>query len=177
MGKFEASALFEKLGINWQGPQFGENADIFLPHKRFDDAANARMTVLIDDVYNAFITRVSEGRNLTPEQAKEVAKGRAWTGDQAIKNGLVDQIGGLNNAIDDAAIMLGHSSRHDIAVIRMPRELNSVERILELFGQEVSLGNFINANILKPFKALITQQELTKNGAFATTYDLSLIHI
>ena len=174
MGKFEASALFEKLGINWQGPQFGENADIFLPHKRFDDTANARMNVLIDDVYNAFITRVSQGRKLTPAQAKEVAKGRAWTGDQAIKNGLVDQIGGLNNALDDAAIMLGYSSRHDIAVVRMPRELNSVERILELFGQEVSLGKFINANILKPFKALITQQELTKNGAFATTYDASL---
>jgi len=140
MGKFEASALFEKYGVNWQGPQYGENADIWAVHKKFDTRANERMNVLIDSTYDGFLKRVAEGRDMTIGQARAVAKGRPWTGLQAKERNLVDEIGGLNVALDGTAQLLGATNRHDLNVIKMPRELNSVERLLELLGQEVSMG-------------------------------------
>ncbi len=185
MGKFEASELFSKLGINWQGPNFGENADIWSLHKKFDAQATQRMNVLIDDTYNSFITRVVSGRKLTPEQAKSVAKGRAWTGEQALERGLVDELGGLNDALDKTAMMLGKNNRHDLSVVKMPKELNNVERILELLGQQVSLGNFFGKVLSNFFgnvlgldlgfiDAHMTQKKLLETGNHTTVYNPDL---
>ena len=180
MGKFEGGVLFERMGVNWQGPQFGENADIFGIHNKFDTQADARMNVLIDSTYNAFLTRVSEGRGLTIGQARSVAKGRPWTGLQAKKLKLVDEIGSLNTALDKTAILLNHINRHDLNVVKMPRELNSVERLLEIFGQEVSLGYFVNtllgtdSRISKTMNGYITQSQLSKNGSHMNVYNPDL---
>lgn len=173
MGKFEASDLFKKLGINWQGPQFGENADLWSLNKPFDDKARARMNILIDDVYGAFITRVAQGRKLTPEQAKAAAKGRPWTGEQALSRKLVDEIGGLNDALDKTAILLGQRNRHDLTVLKMPKELNNVEQILQLLGQEVSLGQFLNID-LGFLKTYATQKQLLDQGRRAAVYNPEL---
>ncbi len=180
MGKFEGSDLFDKANINWQGPKFGENADIFSIHKKFDENAQARMTVLIDDVYDAFVSRVSEGRKMSKEDARTVAKGRAWTGSQALKRGLVDQIGGLNDALDETAILLGKKDRRDLNVIQMPRELNGLERVLELFGQEVGLGHFMKimfgaeSRMAKMFNSYTTQQHVLSTGNHTSVYDAEL---
>lgn len=173
MGKFEAGDLFRKLGINWQGPEYGENADIWALHKKFDAKAIARMNVLIDDVYDAFVTRVVEGRKLTEAQAKNVAKGRAWSGEQALENGLVDELGGLNDALDKTAVLLGKKDRHDLNVSKMPKELNSVERVLELLGQQTSLGHFFGID-LGWLKTYATQRQLLENGSRAAVYDAEL---
>lgn len=176
MGKFEGEELFKKFGVNWQGPKFGENADIWSIHKKFDEKAKQRMNFLIDDVYNSFLTRVANGRNLSIEQARSVAKGRAWTGKQALKQNLVDEIGGLNTALDKTAEMIGQKDRHDLKVIKMPRELNGVERILELFGQQVSLGNFLGVDLgfLKPFQSQLKQKEILESGTRTSVYQTEL---
>ncbi len=174
MGKFEGGELFKKFGINWQGPQFGDNADIWALHKKFDAKATARMNVLIDDVYDAFITRVAEGRKLTPEQAKAAAKGRAWTGEQALERGLVDEIGGLNEALNKTAMMLGKKDRHDLNVIKMPRELNNVERVLELLGEQVSLGHFFDSVDLGFITSYMTQKKLLESGNHTAVYNPEL---
>lgn len=146
MGKFEAGDLFDTYGINWEGPQLGENADIFAIHEKFDAQGKARINSLIDSTYDAFLSRVAQGRNMTKAQAREVAQGRPWTGEQAMKIGLVDDLGGLDFALDETAKMLGKTSRHDLNVIRMPQELSPFEQILNLFGVEVGIGKFLNVN-------------------------------
>ena len=143
MGKFEASELWKKLGVNWDGTQFGGNADIWSMNKPFDADAEKRMNILIDDVYDAFVKRVADGRKLSNAQARQVARGRAWTGEQAKVNGLVDELGGLDSALDKTATLFGGKDRHDLNVIRMPRELSKVEQLLELFGQQVRFSNFL----------------------------------
>ncbi len=180
MGKFEASELFNKLGVNWQGPKFGDNADIWAMHNRFDGAGDARMNVLIDSTYDAFIERVSKGRGMTLEEARAVAKGRPWTGLQAKERNLVDEIGGLNEAFDKTAVMLGAENRHDLNIIKMPRELNNVERVLELLGQKVSIGQFMktmfkeDVTMSKWIQAHFNQQDVLRNGNKTSVYNPEL---
>lgn len=173
MGKFEGSEFFDKVGVNWQGPKYGQNADIWSLHKKFSDAENERMNILIDDAYGAFLSRVAKGRKMTIEQARNVAKGRPWTGEQALANGLVDAIGGLNDALDKTAVLIGKNNKGDLKIIKMPRELNNVERIFQLLGQEVSLGNFLSTNF-KPLKTLLTQQQLLEKNGGAMVYNPEL---
>jgi protease-4 len=149
MGKFEVSDLWEKIGVNWEGPQFGANADMWSINQPFDEAATARLNVMIDSTYEAFLSRVAEGRNLTPEETRRIAKGRAYTGETAQELGLVDELGGLHAALDGAAKEIGFDDRTQINVVKMPRELGGLERLLELIGQDVSIGNWIGATSAK----------------------------
>lgn len=176
MGKFQAAALWKKLGINWQGPQIGKNADIWSVHKTFDEEGRERLNVLIDDVYNAFLTRVAEGRNMSIEEARNVAQGRAWTGEQAMERGLVDTMGGLNTALDETAKLLGKDNRDDLTVVVMPRELTKLEQFVEIFTPQVSLGKFlgIDSAFMKKMKALATQAEMNDNARQSSVYQAEL---
>lgn len=176
MGKFQAEELWQKLGINWQGPQIGQNADIWSVNSSFDEAGRARLNVLIDDVYNAFLNRVAEGRDMSVEQAREVAQGRAWTGEQAMERGLVDTLGGLNVALDETAKILGHKNRDDLNVVIMPRELSRLEQFVEIFTPQVSLGKFlgIDSAFMKKIKAFTTQAEMNDNGRQSSVYQAEL---
>ncbi len=179
MGKFEAGALWKKLGVNWEGPQMGANADIWSINSKFDVQATERMNVLIDSTYDAFISRVAEGRKMDKEAVRKIAKGRAWTGEQAKIIGLVDETGGLDMALDAAAQMVEAADRTEINVIRMPRELNKVEQILKMFGQEVSLGKFLQVFLgvdgvtMKKISAFFTQAKL-QNENVTVVYDGNL---
>jgi protease-4 len=176
MGKFEASGLWDKVGVNWQGPQLGQNADMWSPNKPFDAQAQARMNILIDDIYDAFLTRVAEGRGMTKDEARNVAQGRAWTGAQAQERGLVDTLGGFDVALDETAKMLGLNSRDDLNIIRIPREKNAVEQFIELFGAQVSLGHMfgLNSELVQRFKAYVTQARLSDNATNSSVYNAEL---
>lgn len=67
--------------------------------KRFYDVVKEG----VEDVYSTFVNRVSVGRNMTFDQVHQIAQGRVWTGKEALQNGLVDQLGSLNDAIEEAA--------------------------------------------------------------------------
>ncbi len=176
MGKFEASDLWDKVGVNWEGPQVGENADVFSPHKPFDAAGRERLNVLIDDVYQSFLTRVAKGRNMSIEQARSVARGRAWTGSQAFENGLVDSLGGLNEALNETAKLLDLPSRENLNVVVMPKQLSPIEQFIEIFSPQVSLGNIFGLSEakLKQVKAFITQSQLHNNARNASVYQAEL---
>ena len=145
MGKFELSALWEKLGVNWEQTTWGANAGLWSVNQPFSAAQAERMNVLIDDIYTSFIQRVAAGRNMTPEQVRAIAKGRAWTGETAKTIGLVDEIGGLDVALDDAAKTAGADGRHKISIDVLPQPEGPFEQLLSLFGAEARIGKGIDA--------------------------------
>ena len=99
-GKFILSGLLEKLGVKWGHISTGENATMWSFYESFTPAQWVKLNALMDQIYKEFTTRVAENRKMTPEQVEKVARGRVWTGEQALALGLVDQLGGLHTAIE-----------------------------------------------------------------------------
>lgn len=145
MGKVSLEQLWRKIGVRWQSVRYGENAGMFSMHEPLDDIGWKRMQALIDQTYDQFLVRVAEGRGMTKEEARDVAKGRAWTGAQAKERGLVDALGGQADALDYIARTLGHTNRTDLQVIELPRRKRPLEQLIELMETQVSMGQWFNA--------------------------------
>ena len=99
-GKVVTAGLLERLGVGTDAVAEGRNARMFTARAGFDDDQWARLDGWLDRVYADFVAKVAEARGLTAEQVHEVARGRVWTGADAVGRGLVDELGGLRRAAE-----------------------------------------------------------------------------
>jgi protease IV len=99
---FDASEGLKRLGVTPNSITAGTLKDAGSPFKPMSGPEKAYFKALVDDVHLQFIEAVSEGRRLKVETVRQLADGRVFTGRQARSLGLVDKIGGLEDAIDDA---------------------------------------------------------------------------
>lgn len=97
------SPLANRLGINSEQVKTHENSANYSPFVPVDEKFKAFTLEGVEKIYNTFVTHVAEGRKMTFEQVDAIAQGRVWSGTEAKKLGLVDKIGGLNDAIAEAA--------------------------------------------------------------------------
>ncbi|MDQ6527874.1 signal peptide peptidase SppA [Flavobacterium sp. LHD-85] len=97
------SPLANKLGINSEQVKTHENSANYSPFLPVDEKFKAFTLEGVEKIYNTFVSHVAEGRKMTFEQVDAIAQGRVWSGTEALKIGLVDKIGGLNDAIAEAA--------------------------------------------------------------------------
>ena len=97
------SPLANKLGINSEQVKTHENSANYSPFVPIDEKFKAFTLEGVEKIYNTFVSHVAEGRKMTFEQVDAIAQGRVWSGTEALKLGLVDKIGGLNDAIAEAA--------------------------------------------------------------------------
>lgn len=175
MGKFELSGLWEKIGVNWDIVQRGENAEMWSINRPFDTAESRRMNVIIDDTYNSFLERVATGRKLSLSAVREIAQGRAWTGTEALGKGLVDEMGGLNDALDYTAKQLGLESRHQLRVTVLPKPQSALEQFTELLGAQAALARFIQ--IVMPFEKELAGAVQASQIKGIHTYDFGVENI
>lgn len=98
--KFNLHGLYDKLGITEQVLTRGQFANLYSDYVPMSDADRAKLTSQIDDFYTTFLARVAEGRRRPAAQIAPLAQGRVWLGAQAKQNGLVDQLGGLDQAVE-----------------------------------------------------------------------------
>ena len=97
------SPLATKLGINTEQVKTHENSANYSPFVPVDEKFKAFTLEGVEHIYNTFVTHVAQGRKMTFAQVDAIAQGRVWSGTEALKIGLVDKIGGLNDAIAEAA--------------------------------------------------------------------------
>lgn len=97
--------LTTRIGINAEQVKTHENSARYSPFLPLDDKFKAVTLEGVEQVYNTFVTHVAEGRKMTFAQVDSIAQGRVWSGSQAIGVGLVDKIGGLSDAIKEAATL------------------------------------------------------------------------
>lgn len=97
------SPLANKLGINSEQVKTHENSANYSPFLPVDEKFKAFTLEGVEKIYNTFVSHVAEGRKMTFEQVDAIGQGRVWSGTEALKIGLVDKIGGLNDAIAEAA--------------------------------------------------------------------------
>ncbi|MGB4464180.1 MAG: signal peptide peptidase SppA [Candidatus Hydrothermia bacterium] len=105
-GKFVTRGLFEKLGINLYSVQIGKYALSFTSYEEMGEGAEAIMDRELKWFYSRFLERIEEGRGLSPDSTDRIGRGRIWSGEDALRIGLIDKNGGIIEAIDLAKEML-----------------------------------------------------------------------
>ncbi len=106
----DLSGLLEKVGIEAETIKSGELKDMLSPFAPLSDDARTVMTRAIMQVYDQFVKAVAEGRSMSIEEVKSLADGRIYTGQQAVDNGLADELGGLSEALQGAMKLSGARS-------------------------------------------------------------------
>src|SRR5690606_24777748 len=135
---FNAQELLnDKLGITTDVVKTGELSDFMNPTRPMTDVERSIIQNIIEEGYETFVSRVSEGRGMSPEAVKEVASGRVWTGNQEKERGLVDVLGGLNTTIELAAARIGAGD--DYRVVYYPAKKPWFETIMEDLSENVQI--------------------------------------
>jgi protease-4 len=119
-GKLVTEGFWEKLGITWDEVHTSANTTFFSTIRGFDEEQYGRLGETLDRTYEAFTTKVAEGRDLPIEEVLAVARGRIWTGQDALDRGLVDELGGLDAALRLAREEIGLEPDAPIRVKRFP---------------------------------------------------------
>jgi protease IV len=117
-GKADLSGLLSKIGVDVETYKTHPRADAETWFRPFTDGERSAMTKQLHTLYDLFLARVAEGRNLTKAEVDKVAQGRVWTGRQAVQHRLADEVGGLRQALAYARKQAGLSS--DSAIIELP---------------------------------------------------------
>jgi len=130
--KFNMGKLYEKLGISGEKISFGDKSDILTTFRKSTDAERAFLKEMILDTYDNFITKAANDRSMTKEEIDKIGKGRVWTGSQAQKLGLIDDIGDLSKAVQTAKEMAGIPPNEEVALVVLPKKISLFDA---LFGK------------------------------------------
>jgi protease IV len=130
-GKFVVRDLSERLGVTWDSLETSRSSSIWSYLQEFTPAQSERVDVWLDRVYEEFVLKTAAGRSRTPEEIHEVAKGRVWTGEDALARGLVDEIGGFGTAIRLAREEAGIAPEKEILIRLFPPETTWVDMIFD----------------------------------------------
>jgi protease IV len=98
-GKMVVRELFDRLGLTTGTVSYGARSQMFSARRGFSDDERERLAATIDAIYEDFVAKVSQGRGLPVAEIESIARGRVWTGSDAIGIGLVDELGGLRDAV------------------------------------------------------------------------------
>ncbi|MDB5452729.1 MAG: sppA, partial [Caulobacteraceae bacterium] len=136
-GKFAVGEAAAKFGVDVrQITVGGEYAAANGMGQAFTPQQRALYAAQIDRVYGRFITEVATGRKLPVERVRELAKGRVWTGDEAVKLGLVDQLGGFDDAVEAAKSLAGIKGA--VRLKMLPPRLSVFEALQQAMGVSAS---------------------------------------
>ncbi|MEU8804670.1 signal peptide peptidase SppA [Spirillospora sp. NPDC048819] len=125
-GKAVVNGLLDRIGITFGSVANGDHARMSSATKDFSESEWERVNASLDKIYDDFTSRVAEGRGLSRERVHELARGRVWTGADAKEHGLVDELGGIDRALDVARKKAGLSAD---APVRVYPHTSPLERL------------------------------------------------
>jgi len=123
-GKFNIVNLSKKLGITSESIVYGKRSDVFSPFRRFTPEERKAIKKETLWIYDRFLTKVAEGRNMNKDDVDKIGKGRVWTGSRAKELGLVDEIGGLSRAIELAKELADIPDDRSVKLVVWPRKVS-----------------------------------------------------
>ncbi|WP_373121738.1 signal peptide peptidase SppA [Mycobacterium marinum] len=119
-GKLVVRDLKDRLGVGSETLRTNANADAWSIDAPFTDEQRARREAEADMFYTDFVERVARGRNLRTEDVDAVARGRVWTGADALERGLVDELGGFRTAVRRAKVLAGLDEDTEVRLVGYP---------------------------------------------------------
>jgi protease-4 len=134
-GKFVTAGTFAKLGANVEGVSLGKFADMNSPIRPYSPEERAKVEEQMQAFYDQFVEKAAQARKVTPEKLDAIAQGRVWTGRQAHKIGLVDELGGLPRAIAIARERAKIPADQEVGIVVYPAKPSFFEALSHPFGQ------------------------------------------
>ena len=119
-GKLVARDLKDRLGVGSGTVRTNANADAWSVNAPFTEEQQAHVEAEADLFYTDFVHRVADGRRMSAEAVDQVARGRVWTGADALERGLVDELGGLRTAIARAKALAGIDEDTKVHIAHLP---------------------------------------------------------
>ena len=138
------------LHVGIESVSSNKHGDMFSLMRPFDQAELDYMQNSIEDIYDRFITLVSEGRGIPKEDVDAIAQGRVWTGSDALDIKLVDEIGTLEDAIHYAASLAGNEDLSAWTIKGYPAPLTFMEMIMSSMGPQEDYAVRIRYYFSKP---------------------------
>ena len=135
-----AKGLTEKLGVNFDVVKTNPYADFGNLTRPMNDGEKGLMQMYVNKGYELFLTRCSDGRGISMEELDKIAQGRVWTGSTAKELGLVDELGGLDKALEIAIAKAGVDA---YTVRNYPKKEGFLESLMN-----TNPGNYIKARML-----------------------------
>ena len=143
--------VMKKIGINSDAVNTNAHSDLGNMSRTMTEAEYATIQNSVEDIYDVFLGHVAEGRNMKKEDVDKIGQGRVWSGENAKEIGLVDEFGGLVDAIKYAKEM---AKLEDYRIVELPKQEDPIEALMKDLGGNV--------------KAYVLQEEL---GASFKYYD------
>jgi len=120
-GDFDPSELLDRIGVNRTRVSRGRNSNLGSGGSGWDATQRQRLQELVERTYETFKERVADGRDMEIEEVEAVAQGRVWSGVDALDAGLVDGLGGLQDAIADARERAGIPAKRKVGLVTYSR--------------------------------------------------------
>jgi protease IV len=133
--RFVIDGTLKKMGVNLETVKQGRYADLFSPVRPFTPDERKRLGELMQATYDTFVEKAASGRNSTPERIDAVAQGRVWTGKQAKEIGLVDELGGLDRALEIAKERAKIAAGTEVELVVFPPKKSLLEVVADPLGR------------------------------------------
>lgn len=162
--QFDVQKLANNFGVTFDSVKTGKFADALTISRPKTDEELAVFQRMVDWIYGEFVGKVSEARNLTREAVEEIAQGRVWSGAEAVKIGLVDELGGLEAAIGYAAEKAGLGPNYRLVEYPRQKELfeaifDFIEKAAPRFAHSTGLSGQIAERVQSELRVLRSFQD------------------
>lgn len=135
----DLTKIMNKIGLKIENIKSGKNKDILYPNNKLTLQQKKLIKGIVLDVYNQFIDAIVKYRKISKNKLLKIADGRIFSGNQARKLGLVDKIGNLQDAIEEARKLIGKEGAEAI-IVPFEKQKTIIERLI---GSEIHLNTFL----------------------------------
>ncbi|HEY5239358.1 MAG TPA: signal peptide peptidase SppA, partial [Rhizomicrobium sp.] len=168
-GKVAIGKTLGLAGVSVGEVAQGDNALFDSSMQPFTQKQLDNLNAQVDATYNDFMRKVSVGRKMPFEKVQEIAKGRVWSGADAKDRGLVDELGGLWQATDDAKALAHLPKDQQVVFRRFPGRKGIFETMNEMFGSSAvgfkAMEGLIEIANLPPIRAVVTAMQTAPQGS------------
>jgi protease IV len=147
IGKLNVSGLFNLLGVSTDYVATSDNATLFSAQQNFTPAQREYIEKSLHETYAEFTKGVAEGRKMSVEAVDKIGKGRVWSGSQAKDLGLVDELGGVDRAIEVAKQLAHIPASDSVRIVRLPEERTFFQQLLEREKEQMNESRSLEATL------------------------------
>ncbi|MBC8384100.1 MAG: signal peptide peptidase SppA [Candidatus Cloacimonetes bacterium] len=146
--------MYDKLHINWSTVKKGKHSDIGATHRNMTKEERKMAEDSIEHFYDVFTGIVAKSRNMDIKEVHKHAQGRVWTGNQALKRGLIDKLGGMDVAVEEMKKLANIEREIDLVEYQSGKQ-----KLTIAVGMDMFVNNFLRSKLPEPIDNLLELSE------------------